>query len=155
MSQNMRAEWWWPELVVHGRIWNVDGSGCATVSDSETRANPSMEEPSKPMPSSKAPSSSAGAIATDLRNPSTSVNHSRTKRISRSSSVRSTNSFCRSMSVRVCNACYFCVTGATLAAAFVPRAGLLDEVARHRRVDALLAGEHHGVLTAVEGDQRR
>ncbi len=32
------------------------------------------------------------------RYPSTSVNHNRTKRISRSSSVRSTNSFCRSMS---------------------------------------------------------
>ena len=47
--------------------WKVDGSGLATVSDSDTRANPSIDEPSKPMPSSKAPSSSAGAIATDLR----------------------------------------------------------------------------------------
>ena len=97
MSQNIRAEWCWPALVVHGSTWKVDGSGRATVSDSKTRAKPSMEEPSKPMPSSKAPSSSAGAIATDLRNPSTSVNHSRTNRMSRSSSVRSTNSFWRSM----------------------------------------------------------
>lgn len=78
-------------------IWNVDGSGRATVSDSKTRANPSIEDPSNPMPSSKAPSSSAGAIATDFRYPSTSVNHNRTNRMSRSSSVRSTNSFCRSM----------------------------------------------------------
>ena len=97
MSQNIRAEWWWPALVVQGSTWKVDGSGRATVSDSDTRAKPSIEEPSKPMPSSKAPSSSAGAIATDLRYPSTSVNHSRTKRMSRSSSVRSTNSFWRSM----------------------------------------------------------
>ena len=49
------------------------------------------------MPSAKAPSSSAGAIATDFRKPSTSVNHSRTKRMSRSSIVRSTNSCWRSM----------------------------------------------------------
>src|SRR3954447_25160257 len=67
------------------------------MSASDTLANPSMEDPSKPMPSSKAPSSSAGAIATDLRYPSTSVNHNRTKRMSRSSSVRRTNSCCRSM----------------------------------------------------------
>ena len=97
MSQNMRAEWCSPELVVQGSTWKVDGSGRATVSDSKTRAKPSIDDPSNPMPSSKAPSSSAGAIATDLRNPSTSVNHSRTKRMSRSSRVRSTNSFWRSM----------------------------------------------------------
>jgi hypothetical protein len=97
MSQNIRAEWCWPLLLAQGSTWNVDGSGRATMSASETRANPSIAEPSKPMPSSNAPSSSAGAMATDLRYPSTSVNHSRTKRMSRSSSVRSTNSFCRSM----------------------------------------------------------
>jgi hypothetical protein len=56
----------------------------------------SMAEPSKPMPSSNAPSSSAGATATDFSVPSTSVNHSRTKRIWRSSSVCSTNSCWRS-----------------------------------------------------------
>ena len=67
MSQNIRAEWWWPALVAQGSTWKVDGSGLATVSDSETRAKPSIEDPSKPMPSSKAPSSSAGAMATDLR----------------------------------------------------------------------------------------
>ena len=38
-----------------------------------------------------------GRDATDLRKPSTSVNQSRTKRMSRSSSVRSTNSCCLSM----------------------------------------------------------
>src|SRR3954451_10850621 len=55
-----------------------------------------MAEPSMPMPSSKADSSSAGATDTLFSVPSTSVNQSRTKRMSRSSSVRSTNSCCRS-----------------------------------------------------------
>ena len=40
------------------------------------------------MPSSSATSSSAGVISTDFRNPRTSVNHSRTKRTPRSSTVR-------------------------------------------------------------------
>src|SRR4051812_818728 len=52
-----------------------------------------------PMPSSNAASSSAGATDTLLSVPSTSVNQSRTKRMSRSSSVRSTNSCCRSTSL--------------------------------------------------------
>ena len=67
------------------------------MSDSCTRAKPSMAEPSNPIPSAKACSNSAGATATDLRKPSTSVNHSRTNRMSRSSSVLRTNSCCRSM----------------------------------------------------------
>ncbi len=67
MSQNMRAECWWPLLVAHGSTWNVEGSGRATISASDTRAKPSMADPSKPIPSSKAPSSSAGAMATDFR----------------------------------------------------------------------------------------
>ena len=62
------------------------------MSDSVTREKPSIEEPSKPSPSSKADSTSAGASATDLSVPVTSVNHMRTKRTSRSSMVRSTNS---------------------------------------------------------------
>src|SRR6185437_9134736 len=94
MSQNIRAES--PAPFFHGSTWNVPGSGLAIMSLSEARAKPSIAEPSKPMPSAKAPSSSAGATATDLRKPSTSVNHSRTNRISRSSSVRSTNSCCLS-----------------------------------------------------------
>ena len=102
MSQNIRAECWWPLLVVHGRIWKVEGSGLAIMSASDTRAKPSIAEPSKPIPSSKAPSSSAGAIATDLSWPWTSVNQSRTKRMSRSSRVRSTNSFWRSMPATLC-----------------------------------------------------
>src|SRR3954454_535823 len=52
---------------------------------------------SKPMPSAEAASISVGATATALRYPETSVNHSRTKRMSRSSRVRRTNSCCRSM----------------------------------------------------------
>jgi hypothetical protein len=95
MSQNIRAV---PIVSPRqGRIWNVDGSGLASMSASVTRANPSIAEPSNPMPSAKAPSNSAGATATDLRNPSTSVNQSRTNRTSRSSSARSTNSCCLSI----------------------------------------------------------
>ena len=55
-------------------------------------AKPSIEEPSKPMPSSNAPSSSCEVIVNDFRKPSTSVNQSRTNRIPRSSTVRSTYS---------------------------------------------------------------
>ena len=62
------------------------------MSDSWMRLNPSIEEPSKPMPSAKAPSSSCEVIVNDFRNPSTSVNQSRTNRIPRSSIVRRTNS---------------------------------------------------------------
>ena len=58
------------------------------------------------MPSSNAPSSSAGATATDLRNPSTSVNHSRTNRTSRSSSARSTKSSCLPMARSMSQRCY-------------------------------------------------
>ena len=91
MSQNIRAL---SPLTPpsNGKTWNVVGSGIATMSDSYTRAKPSIAEPSKPMPSSNADSSSAGATETLFSVPSTSVNHSRTKRMSRSSSVRSTNS---------------------------------------------------------------
>ena len=91
MSQNIRAL---SPLTPpsNGNTWNVVGSGMATMSDSNTRAKPSIAEPSKPMPSSKADSSSAGATETLLSVPSTSVNHSRTNRMSRSSRVRSTNS---------------------------------------------------------------
>ncbi len=70
------------------------GSGRASMSDSWTREKPSMEDPSKSMPSSKAVSSSAGVMANDFRNPSTSVNQRRMKRMPRSSTVRSTYSSC-------------------------------------------------------------
>ena len=97
MSQNIRAVA--GVSPRHGRIWNVDGSGLASMSDSCTRAKPSIADPSKPMPSLNAPSSSAGAMATDFSEPSTSVNHSRTKRTSRSSSARSTKSSCLPMAL--------------------------------------------------------
>src|SRR5512146_409095 len=58
-----------------------------------------MAEPSNPMPSANAPSSSAGATAIDFSVPSTSVNQSRTNLMSRSSSVRSTNSSCLSTTI--------------------------------------------------------
>ena len=111
MSQNIRAA---PGASVRqGKIENVAGSGFANMSDSVTRANPSIAEPSKPIPSAKAFSSSAGAIATDFRKPKTSVNHNRIKRIFRSSRVRSTNSCCllvsADMSGIVTNAGYGCV----------------------------------------------
>ena len=70
MSQNIRAA---PgDSVRHGKIENVAGSGFANMSDSLIRAKPSIAEPSKPIPSSNAFSSSAGAIATDFKNPKTS-----------------------------------------------------------------------------------
>ena len=94
MSQNIRAV---AGLVSrHGSTWKVVGSGRATMSDSYTRANPSIAEPSNPIPSANAPSSSAGAMATDFRKPRTSVNHIRTKRTSRSSMARNTKSVCLS-----------------------------------------------------------
>jgi hypothetical protein len=94
MSQNIRA----------GRVdpgataapGTCVGSGLASMSDSYERAKPSIAEPSNPMPSANAPSSSAGATATDLSVPSTSVNQSRMKRMSRSSMLRRTNSVCLS-----------------------------------------------------------
>ncbi len=95
MSQNIRAVA--GPSSRHGRIWNVEGSGLASMSDSKTRAKPSMADPSNPMPSSKAFSSSAGATATDFSEPSTSVNHNRTNRTSRSSSARRTKSSCLPM----------------------------------------------------------
>src|SRR5439155_3008264 len=62
------------------------------MSDSWIRLNPSIEDPSNPIPSAKAPSSSCEVIVKDLRKPRTSVNHSRTNRIPRSSTVRRTYS---------------------------------------------------------------
>ena len=90
MLQNTRAT---PLSVGRqGRSWNVSASGKASMSDSSRRAKPSIDEPSKPMPSSNASSSSSGEMANDFSVPSTSVNHRRTKRMSRSSTVRRTKS---------------------------------------------------------------
>ena len=94
-SQNMRATPLSPSR--QGSIWKVEGSGARSMSDSKTRVSPSMADPSKPMPSSKALSTSAGAMATDLSCPETSVNHRRMKLMSRSSMARSTYSCCLSM----------------------------------------------------------
>ena len=105
-----------------------------------------------------APSSSAGAIATDLRKPSTSVNHSRTNRMSRSSSVRSTNSFCRSIPGRVCTVPLNSVLPALLntvsfAGAARPSRPSNELTARvHARI---VSAEGHGVLGALEGDRGR
>src|SRR5215475_7004243 len=115
MSQNILATPGYSPR--HGSNWNVEGSGRAIMSDSCTRAKPSMALPSKPMPSANAPSSSAGATATDLRAPSTSVNQSRTNLMSRSSSVRSTNSSCLSTTFTLDVA----ATGSTLDATVAPR----------------------------------
>jgi hypothetical protein len=93
-SQNTRAVGGPP--LRSGRIWNVWGSGLARTSLSCTRLKPSMADPSKVMPSAKAFSTSAGVILKDLGVPRTSVNQSWTKRIPRSSTVRSTYSCWRS-----------------------------------------------------------
>ena len=89
MSQKIRAT---GASDLHGMIWKVDGSGMATMSDSWMRLKPSIDEPSKPMPSANAPSSSCEVMVNDFRKPRTSVNHSRTKRMPRSSTVRRTYS---------------------------------------------------------------
>src|SRR5215213_14425 len=68
-----------------GRIAKVDGSGMAIMSDSSIALKPVMEEPSKPMPPSKASSSSCALIEKLFSWPRMSVNQSRTKRMSRSS----------------------------------------------------------------------
>ena len=92
ISQNIRAA---PgDSVRQGRIEKLAGSGFANISDSVTRANPSIAEPSNPIPSANAFSNSAGAIATDFKKPKTSVNQSLTNRILRSSKVRCTNCCC-------------------------------------------------------------
>ena len=81
----------------------MDGSGRAIMSAStECSIAHSIADPSKVMPSSKATSSSAGLIDTDLRNPCTSVNHNLTKRIPRSSTVRSTSHLFVECSVTPC-----------------------------------------------------
>ena len=92
MSQNIRAAGC---SVCQGMIWKVEGSGTAIMSDSWMRLKPSIEEPSKPIPSRSAPSSSWEVMVNAFRNPSTSVNHSRTNRMLRSSIVRSTYSASR------------------------------------------------------------
>ena len=88
MSQKTRAtsasSW------CQGSSWKVLGSGRASTSASWTRLNPSMAEPSKVIPSSSAFSSSAEVMLNPLGVPSTSVNHNWTKRMPRSSTVRST-----------------------------------------------------------------
>src|SRR4051794_29837557 len=62
------------------------------MSDSSIALKPVIEEPSKPMPPSKASSSSSLLIEKLLSWPRTSVNQSRMKRISRSSTIALTSS---------------------------------------------------------------
>ena len=88
MSQNTRASGVFGSP--HGSTSNVSGSGIASTSASWIREKPSIDEPSNVIPSSSAFSSSAGLIAKLLRLPSMSVNHRRTSRTPRSSTVRST-----------------------------------------------------------------
>ena len=76
----------------HGRILKVDGSGIAIMSDSSIALNPVIDEPSKPMPPSKASSSSCALIEKLFSWPRMSVNQSRTKRMSRSSTKALTSS---------------------------------------------------------------
>ena len=88
MSQKTRATC--ASSWCHGSSWNVFGSGRARTSASCTRLNPSMADPSKVMPSSSAFSSSAEVMLNPFGVPRTSVNQSWTKRMPRSSTVRST-----------------------------------------------------------------
>ena len=95
MSQNIRAAG--ASASAHGSSSKVAGSGRARTSDSCLRLKPSIELPSKVMPSARAPSSSAGLMAKLFSVPSTSVNQRRTRRMPRSSTVRNTYSWRRSM----------------------------------------------------------
>ena len=88
MSQKTRATD--ESSSCQGSSWKVLGSGRAKTSDSWTRLNPSMAEPSKVIPSSRASASSVEVMLNPLGVPRTSVNHSWTKRMLRSSTVRST-----------------------------------------------------------------
>ena len=88
MSQNMRATAFWRGR--QGSTEKVVGSGAAIMSDSSTRANPSMAEPSKAMPRSSALSNSATVMAKPLRLPRMSVNQSRMNLTSLSLAVRRT-----------------------------------------------------------------
>ena len=63
----------------------------AIMSDSSIGLKPVIEEPSKPIPPSNASSSSDELIEKLLSCPRTSVNHSRTKRTSRSATSFSTS----------------------------------------------------------------
>ena len=88
MSQKIRASGGWASA--HGSISKLLASGRASTSLSWTREKPSIDEPSKVMPSSRAFSSSTGLMAKLFSWPSTSVNHSRTRRTPRSSTERRT-----------------------------------------------------------------
>ncbi len=86
MSQKIRASG-----VVgspNGNNSNVFGSGTARTSASWIRENPSIDDPSNVIPSARAFSSSAGEMAKLLRLPRMSVNHIRTRRTPRSSTLR-------------------------------------------------------------------
>ena len=100
MSQKTRATWAsgtspcgpncpWP---CQGRSWKVLASGRARTSLSWTRLKPSMADPSNVIPSPRAFSSSAGVMLNVFGVPSTSVNHSWTNLMPRSSTVRRTYS---------------------------------------------------------------
>ena len=75
-----------------GRIAKVDGSGMAIMSDSSIALKPVIDEPSKPIPPSNASSSSCALIEKLFSWPRMSVNQSRTKRMSRSSTKARTSS---------------------------------------------------------------
>src|SRR3954447_1207155 len=83
----------------HGSTAKVEGSGIAIMSDSSIALNPVIDEPSKPMPPSKASSSSCALIEKLFSWPRMSVNQSRTKRMSRSSTKARTSSAVRGWSL--------------------------------------------------------
>ena len=69
----------------HGSTANVEASGIAIMSDSSIALKPVIDDPSKPIPPSNASSSSSRLIEKLFSWPRTSVNQSRMKRMSRSS----------------------------------------------------------------------
>src|SRR5215217_716592 len=92
MSANMRATPPPSSSGRHGSTANVDASGTAIMSDSSIALKPVIDEPSNPMPPSNASSSWSELMLNDFSWPRMSVNHSRMKRIPRSSTSALTSS---------------------------------------------------------------
>src|SRR3954469_15427845 len=82
-----------------GSTAKVAGSGMAIMSDSSIALKPVIDEPSKPIPPSNASSSSWALIEKLFSWPRMSVNQSRTKRMSRSSTKARTSSAVRGWSL--------------------------------------------------------
>lgn len=170
MSQNIRAEWWWPELVAQGSTWKVDGSGCATVSDSETRK--ALDRGSVEADAFLEGALEFGWGDGDRLEETEHVCEPQPDEADVAFFQGTKNEFL--LSVHTSNSmhcllkpCYRCparsVAGrpareCAVSSGRAPqtrrRQGPVEKIVHHRRVHTLVAIEHRSVLGAVEGDQR-